>query len=184
MKDIRQTVRRLAGRWSNKCYAVLCLAVEAALDLPCDELQLKVVLLAVCKQNGNAPDANSRALARAAQDIWERGDRAFLAEVFGRQPECAPSSKELLCALLTYIRPSVSYRCWEADDRGMFGLVAAEDGVPRLATEPFSDDADFVRQLARRLSVRQEPIDTFRLEYLTGRIPKNREELEAQKQKK
>ena len=43
MKDIRETVRQLAGRWSNKCYAVLCLAVESALELPHDDLQLKEV---------------------------------------------------------------------------------------------------------------------------------------------
>ena len=34
MKDIRSTVMQLSGRWGNTCYATLCLAVEAALDLP------------------------------------------------------------------------------------------------------------------------------------------------------
>ena len=184
MKDIRETVRQLAGRWSNKCYAVLCLAVESALELPHDDLQLKEVLLAVSKQNGNTPEANSRALARSAQDIWERGDHAFLEEIFARKLENAPSSKELLCVLTDYIRPTLSYRCWESDDHSAFGLVATEDDALRLVTEPFSTDADFVRALARRLSIQQRPVDTFRLEFLTGQIPKNPEELEAQKRKK
>ena len=184
MKDIRETVRHLAGRWSNKCYAVLCLAVEAALELPCDDLQLKEVLLAASKQNGHTPEANSRALARAAQDIWERGDHAFLTEIFGRDLGKAPSSKELLCMLVEYIRPTLSYRCWESEDRTAFGLMATEDDTLRLVTEPFSADADFVRTLARRLSIQQRPVDTFRVEFLTGQIPKNQEELEAQKRRK
>jgi len=184
VKDIRETVRKLAGRWSSKCYAVLCLAVGAALDLPRDDLQLKAILLAVSKQNGHTPEANSRALARCAQDIWEHGDHAFLEEIFGRDPEKAPSSKELLCMLTEYIRPKLRYRCWESADRTAFGIVATEDDTLRLVTEPFSDDADFVRSLARRLSIQQRPVDTFRVEFLTGRIPKNREELEAQQRRK
>ena len=184
MKDIRETVRSLAGRWSNKCYAVLCLAVETALELPRDELQLKEVLLAVSKQNSHTPEANSRALARAAQDIWERGDHAFLEEIFARKLENAPSAKELLCMLTEYIRPTLSYRCWESSDHSAFGIVAAEDDTLRLVTEPFSEDADFVRALARRLSIRQQPVDTFRVEFLTGQIPRNQAELEAQKRRK
>lgn len=184
MKDIRETVRKLAGRWSNKCYAVLCLAVENALELPHDDLQLKVVLLAVSKQNGHNPEANSRALARAAQDIWERGDHAFLEEIFARKLENAPSAKELLCMLTEYIRPTLSYRCWESDDHRTFGIVATEDSVLRLVTEPFSEDADFVRALARRLSIQQQPVDIFRTEFLTGQILKNQVERERQKRKK
>ena len=88
-------------------------------------MQLKEVLLAVSKQDGHTPEANSRALARAAQD-----------------------------------------------------------DTLRLVTEPFSADADFVRSLSRRLSIQQRPVDTFRIEFLTGQIPKNQEELEAQKRRK
>ena len=41
MKDIRSTVMQLSGRWGNTCYATLCLAVEAALDLPYGDVQMK-----------------------------------------------------------------------------------------------------------------------------------------------
>ena len=41
MKDVRSTVMQLSGRWGNTCYATLCLAVEAALDLPYGDVQMK-----------------------------------------------------------------------------------------------------------------------------------------------
>ena len=41
MKDIRSTVMQLSGRWGNTCYATLCLAVEATLDLPYGDVQMK-----------------------------------------------------------------------------------------------------------------------------------------------
>lgn len=181
MKDIRETVRQLAGRWSNKYYGVLCLAVEAALVLPRDDLQLKSVLLAVSKQNGHTPDANSRALARAAQDIWERGSHAFLEEVYGRKLESPPSAKELLCVLAEYIRPSLRYKCWSSEDRTSFGILATEDDKLRLITEPFSNDEAFVRLLAQRLNVQQQAVDQFRLDYLTGKIPGTPAALSQQK---
>ena len=41
MKDIRSTVMQLSGRWGNTSYATLCLPVEAALDLPYGDVQMK-----------------------------------------------------------------------------------------------------------------------------------------------
>lgn len=171
MKDVRSIVMQLSGRWGNKCYIVLCLAVEAALDLPRDDVQLKSVLLAVSKQNGRSPEANSRALARAAHDIWDRGNLELLTQIFGRTPKRAPSSKELLYVLTDYVRPEIHYRCWKSETADAFGIAIEEDGEPRLITEPFSSDEAFVRLLARRLSVQQKPADLFWIQYLSGKIP-------------
>ena len=78
MKDIRSTVMQLSGRWGNTCYATLCLAVEAALDLPYGDVQMKHLWSAIHERTGKSPQAISRALARAAADVWERGNRELL----------------------------------------------------------------------------------------------------------
>lgn len=171
MKDVRATVMHLSGRWGNKCYVVLCFAVEAALELPRDDVQMKRVLLAVSKQNGRSPEANSRALSRAAHDIWDRGNRELLTEIFGRRLGQAPTSKELLYVLMDYVRPEIHYFCWKSEAANSFGLVVEADGEAQLITEPFSASEAFVRLLARRLSAQQKPADQFWIQYLTGKIP-------------
>ena len=86
MKDIRSTVMQLSGRWGNTCYATLCLAVEAALDLPYGDVQMKHLWSAIHERTGKSPQAISRALARAAADVWERGNRELLEAIAGLQP--------------------------------------------------------------------------------------------------
>ena len=76
MKDVRSTVMQLSGRWGNTCYNMLCLAVEAAKGLPREEFQMKRIWSAVREATGKSPETISRALTRAATDIWERGNRA------------------------------------------------------------------------------------------------------------
>ena len=171
MKDVRMTVMQLSGRWGNRCYIVLCLAVDAALELPRDDMQMKSVLLAVSKQNGRSPEANSRALSRAAHDIWDRGNRELLTEIFGRKLDRAPTSKELLYVLTDYVRPEIHYCCWKSEASNSFGIVIEADGEAQLITEPFSSNEAFVRLLARRLSVQQKPADLFWMQYLSGEIP-------------
>ena len=84
MKDIRSTVMQLSGRWGNTCYATLCLAVEAALDLPYGDVQMKHLWSAIHERTGKSPQAISRALARAAADVWERGNQELLEAIQSR----------------------------------------------------------------------------------------------------
>lgn len=93
MKDIRSTVMQLSGRWGNTCYATLCLAVEAALDLPYGDVQMKHLWSAIHERTGKSPQAISRALARAAADVWERGNRELLEAIFCPDPEESPDRK-------------------------------------------------------------------------------------------
>ena len=99
MKDIRSTVMQLSGRWGNTCYATLCLAVEAALDLPYGDVQMKHLWSAIHERTGKSPQAISRALARAAADVWERGNQELLEAIFARTLKKAPTAKELVFTL-------------------------------------------------------------------------------------
>ena len=107
MKDIRSTVMQLSGRWGNTCYATLCLAVEAALDLPYGDVQMKHLWSAIHERTGKSPQAISRALARAAADVWERGNQELLEAIFARTLKKAPTAKELVFTLAEYVRPQL-----------------------------------------------------------------------------
>ena len=90
MKDIRSTVMQLSGRWGNTCYATLCLA---------GDVQMKHLWSAIHERTGKSPQAISRALARAAADVWERGNQELLEAIFARTLKKAPTAKELVFTL-------------------------------------------------------------------------------------
>ena len=130
MKDIRSTVMQLSGRWGNTCYATLCLAVEAALDLPYGDVQMKHLWSAIHERTGKSPQAISRALARAAADVWERGNRELLEAIFARTLKKAPTAKELVFTLAEYVRPQLDFRCFAEPKSGEFGIVVRENYEP------------------------------------------------------
>ena len=171
MKDVRSTVMQLSGRWGNECYQILCLAVEAARNLPPDDLQMKRVWSEVKNQSGKSTAAISRALSRAAADIWQRGNREKLSEIFGKTLQTPPTAKELVCALAEYLRPRAEYRCWSAQADGTFGIMANDDYGQSIITAPFTKNRAFAQALADALNAEQRPLDTFRTQFLTGEIP-------------
>ena len=171
MKDVRSTVMQLSGRWGNSCYEVLCLAVEAARDMPREQLQMKCVWDRVRERTGKRPEAISRALARAASDIWERGSRELLTTIFGHPLAKAPTSKELVFTLSEYVRPKLEYCCWTARSTLEHGIFVKDGAELRLVTEPFSTNLAFVDALIAQLNAEQRPLETFRMQFLTGEIP-------------
>ena len=171
MKDVRSTVMQLSGRWGNSCYNTLCLAVEAARELPRGDFQMKHVWSAVREETGKSPEAISRALARAAADIWERGNRELLMAIFARTLTKAPTAKELVCTLAEYARPVLDYRCFAEPRSGEFGLLVRSEYEPILMTAPFSRSRAFVEKLAAQLTVQQRPLTAFRVQFLSGEIP-------------
>ena len=171
MKDVRSTVMQLSGRWGNTCYNMLCLAVEAAKGLPREEFQMKRVWSAVREATGKSPESISRALARAAADIWERGNRELLMVIFARTLTKAPTAKALVYALAEYVQPSLNYRCFSEPRSGEYGLLVHRDDEPIAMTAPFSRSRAAVEKLAAQLTVQQRPFAEFRLQFLSGEIP-------------
>ena len=160
MKDVRSTVMQLSGRWGNTCYNMLCLAVEAARGLPREEFQMKRIWSAVREATGKSPETISRALTRAATDIWERGNRELLMAIFARTLTKAPTAKALVYTLAEYVKPSLDYR-----------LLVRLDREPVAMTAPFSANRADVEKLAAQLTVQQRPLAEFRLQFLSGEIP-------------
>ena len=171
MKDVRSTVMQLSGRWGNSCYHMLCLAVDAASRFTSDDFQMKSVWSAVRDVSGKSQEAISRALTRAACDIWERGNRELLASIFARTLTKAPTAKELVCALTEYVRPKLDYRCFADSYTGEFGILVKRDSETVLLTAPYSASREPVEKLAAQLNAQQRPVATFRMQFLTGEIP-------------
>ena len=171
MKDIRSTVMQLSGRWGNEYYNILCLAVEAAQSAPPDDFQMKRIWSEVRAKCGKSTDSISRALSRAALDIWQRGNREKLSEIFDRKLTQAPTPKELICVLADYLRPRVEYRCWSVGFGSEFGIQASDDFGAKLMTAPFTKNKALVETLVSALNVSQKPLEEFRMEFLTGEIP-------------
>lgn len=171
MEDVRTFVRQLSGHWGNSCYELLCLAVEAALELEPDELQMKLIWSVLHEKTGKATETVARALNRAANDIWTHGSRETLQALFGRALSEPPTAKELVCTLADALRPHVEYTCWENRIARSFGILAVSNTGIQLLTDAFTDDRAYAETLARTLTVCQRPLEEFRLAVLSGQIP-------------
>lgn len=100
MKQIRQAVYRLGGRQHKDCYATLCYAVYAVNRYQPELPQMKTVWMDVLHLSRQpSPEAVSRALARAADDVWQNGNRATLADMFCGQLREKPTPKALIYAI-------------------------------------------------------------------------------------
>lgn len=108
---------------------------------------------------------------RAATDIWERGNRELLMEIFARTLTKAPTAKALVYTLAEYVKPSLDYRCFSEPRSGQYGLLVRLDCEPVAMTAPFSANRADVEKLAAQLTVQQRPLAEFRLQFLSGEIP-------------
>ncbi len=180
MEDVRTFVRQLSGHWGNNCYELLCLAVEAALGLEREEVQMKLIWSILHEKTGKSIEAVSRALNRAANDIWEHGRHEKLLELFKKPLLAPPTAKELVCTLADALRPHVEYSCWENRMEHAFGIFARSNSGEEVLMDSFTDDRTLAETLARTLTLCQRPLEEFRLAVLSGQIPG---ELAAQSRK-
>ena len=81
---------------------------------------------------GKSPETISRALTRAATDIWERGNRELLMAIFARTLTKAPTAKALVYTLAEYVKPSLDYRCFSEPRSGQYGLLVRPATASRL----------------------------------------------------
>lgn len=166
MQDIRSTIMQLSGHWGNECYRLLCLAVEVALSLEPEDFQMKIIWSELHARSGKSVDAVSRALSRAAVDIWQHGDREKLQALFGRPLKQAPMAKELVRVLTDSFRPRIEYHVWE-DAHHEFGLLGKSTCGDQVLAVPFTKDRERATRLAHSLTLCQKPLSEFRLLALT-----------------
>lgn len=94
MKDVQNAIYSIVETRGKECYCILCHAIEVAIEhqptMPkmqtiCNEVRIRTGK----KTNG----AVSRALNRAAKDIWQNGRRRELRAYWIEEP---PTAKELI----------------------------------------------------------------------------------------
>ena len=102
---IRQIVQEIGGKTQRKCYTMLHHAVQLSLKAYPQRLQMKVIKLEIIQQTGESviPDAASRALARAADDIWNSGCRDKLEALYGHPLSEKPTPLSIIYAISDHI---------------------------------------------------------------------------------
>ena len=173
MDEIRQMVRQLSGRWGSESYELLCQAVELARQSEEPALQMKVIWHELSRKNGGkSAQAISRALARAALDIWERGDREALFSLYGKTLTQPPLPKDLIWTLAQRLRPKIRYHRWTDFATGEYGIAATgESGGGLLLSSPFTADRRLAEQVAQALSKLQPPLQSVYEHLLAGDVP-------------
>ena len=106
MNTVNQVIKRVSGRNNKGCYQELRCAVEVALELLPEWPQMKVLQTEVVRRISKKATSSSvsRALARAAADIWQYGSRESLEALFGRPLYEQPSPRSLIFTLAEYVK--------------------------------------------------------------------------------
>ena len=94
MTDVQNAIYSIVETRGKECYCILCHAIDIAIEHQPDILRMQVLCDEVCMRTGKrTTSAVSKALNRAATDIWQNGKRDKLREYW---IEDAPTAKELV----------------------------------------------------------------------------------------
>ena len=152
-EDILRTVEKISGKLSRDCYYDLCCLVKAAIPRMPGTFSMETLYPEAQRYSEKEKDTLAKALSRAAEDIWDCGDRAELQKLFQRVLREKPTPKDLVRVLALSVwrrrkavRPQVRYQ---------------------VVLLPGREQAE-VEQLVRRLNQRQIPIQEAEERFLNG----------------
>lgn len=104
MDEIKSVVSCISGHRSQKCYEVLFFAVWVACEHQPREPSMNFIVAETCKLlGGRSSKASSKALSRAARDIWDFGDRRELEKIYGRPVPSPPTPRELVLQISQFV---------------------------------------------------------------------------------
>lgn len=94
MKDVQNAVYSIVEIRGKECYCILCHAIDVAIEHQPNMPKMQVICNEVRIRTGKRTnEAISRALNRAAKDIWQNGRRRELRAYWIEDP---PTAKELI----------------------------------------------------------------------------------------
>ena len=160
-EDILRTVEKISGKLSRDCYYDLCCLVKAAIPRMPGTFSMETLYPEAQRYSEKEKDTLAKALSRAAEDIWDCGDRAELQKLFQRVLREKPTPKA--------VRPQVRYQVLETRHPRRFGF-SGESWEPErhlVVLLPGREQAE-VEQLVRRLNQRQIPIQEAEERFLNG----------------
>ena len=171
MAGSEDIVFEISGNAHMKCYQDLRLAVEIThgyLPVQPSMKELTAEIVPQLKAKKSA-DSVARALARAAEDAWDNGDRYILENKYGFR--CKPTPKELILKLARTMKPSMEYRLWREDASGAYGIIASTpDGDHWMAVAPFLRDEAKALAVIRVLNQSEVSFEQFRELMLSGSL--------------
>lgn len=176
MDKVSRAVWRISGRSNKDCYVVLRCAVAVAVDYLPEHPPMKAIQLDVLRRLDRPVSLPSiaRALARAAEDVWQYGSRQELEAVFGRPLVEQPSAKSLVFALAEYIRgdaePAVFYSLWPNPVSSKYGILGRSAGNT-VVVSPVDGSLDGLISRVEALNRDQVPLELF-LERFLAEPPK------------
>lgn len=175
-EDILRTVEKISGKLSLDCYYDLCCLVKAAIPRMPGTFSMETLYPEAQRYSEKEKDTLAKALSRAAEDIWDCGDRAELQKLFQRVLREKPTPKDLVRVLALSVwrrrkavRPQVRYQVLETRHPRRFGF-SGESWEPErhlVVLLPGREQAE-VEQLVRRLNQRQIPIQEAEERFLNG----------------
>lgn len=128
-EDILRTVEKISGKLSRDCYYDLCCLVKAAIPRMPGTFSMETLYPEAQRYSEKEKDTLAKALSRAAEDIWDCGDRAELQKLFQRVLREKPTPKDLVRVLALSIwrrrkavRPQVRYQVLETRHPRRFGF--------------------------------------------------------------
>lgn len=159
-EDILRAVGRLGGRQSRACCRDLCRMVEAAVPYMPETFSLEQLYPAAGASEDRSREALARSLSRAAEDVWENGDREELARLLGCRTRYKPAPKELIRALAMSVwlerrrrQAGASYRMIESDYPRRIGVVGESGDPPvRLVVLMPDQERDAVERMVEHLN--------------------------------
>ncbi|MUU10194.1 MAG: hypothetical protein EP146_01475 [Oscillibacter sp.] len=111
-EDILRTVEKISGKLSRDCYYDLCCLVKAAIPRMPGTFSMETLYPEAQRYSEKEKDTLAKALSRAAEDIWDCGDRAELQKLFQRVLREKPTPKDLVRVLaLSVWRRRKAVRC-------------------------------------------------------------------------
>ena len=94
MKDVQNAIYSIVETRGKECYCILCHAIDVAIAPQPQRPQMQVLCTEVRMRTGTRTNAAvSRALNRAAKDIWQNGRRRELRAYWIEE---VPTAKELI----------------------------------------------------------------------------------------
>lgn len=94
MKDVQNAIYSIVETRGKECYCILCHAIDIAIEYQPNVPKMQFICNEVRRRTGKRTNAAvSKALNRAAKDIWMNGRRRDLCAYWIEEP---PTAKELI----------------------------------------------------------------------------------------
>ena len=168
-----QALLSISGRRNLTCYDALRHGIDISLEHHPTQLQMKVLEreVALRMDKDLKPSSASRAMSRAALDIWDHGCRRNLEEIYGHPLRERPTAQSIIYTVSDYAASSVSYELVPMHSSRRRHTIVGCDGEQSVAVPVISDDEEKLKQVISTLNARQVPLETFLELFFEGHLP-------------